>query len=62
MQIWVLKLICMEYTNQEIADKLFVSKRTVEGHRKRLLAKTGALSPKKRALKKLLERPVARVV
>lgn len=38
----VLRLICQEFTSQEIADKLFISKRTVEGHRNRLLEKIGA--------------------
>lgn len=38
----VLKLICSEYTNQEIAQKLFISKRTVESHRQRILDKVGA--------------------
>jgi DNA-binding NarL/FixJ family response regulator len=37
----VLKLICQELTNQEIADQLFVSVRTIEGHRNNLLLKTG---------------------
>lgn len=36
----VLHLICAGLTNAEIADKLFISKRTVEGHRKNLLEKT----------------------
>jgi DNA-binding NarL/FixJ family response regulator len=36
----VLKLICQGYTNAEIADKLFISPRTVEGHRGSLLRKT----------------------
>lgn len=40
-EIEVLQLICAEYTNQEIADKLFLSKRTVESHRQRLLEKIG---------------------
>ncbi|MDC8004754.1 response regulator transcription factor [Aureisphaera galaxeae] len=35
----VLELICHQYTSQEIADKLFISKRTVEVHRKNLLDK-----------------------
>lgn len=37
----VLELICMEMTNSEIADKLCLSARTVEGHRNNLLTKTG---------------------
>jgi DNA-binding NarL/FixJ family response regulator len=38
----VLHLICREFTTQEIADKLFLSVRTVDGHRNNLLQKTGA--------------------
>lgn len=38
----VLKLIMEEYTNQEIADKMFISVRTVDAHRRNLLEKTGA--------------------
>lgn len=41
-EIDVLKLICEEHTNQVIGDKLFISKRTVEGHRQRILEKVGA--------------------
>lgn len=37
----VLKLICEEYSNVEIAEKLFISPRTVDGHRNNLLLKTG---------------------
>lgn len=37
----VLELICLQKTSQEIADTLFISKRTVEVHRKNLLEKTG---------------------
>lgn len=37
----VLELICREYSNAEIASKLFISIRTAEGHRNNLLAKTG---------------------
>lgn len=35
----ILQLICEQYTAQEIADKLFISRRTVEGHRNNLLTK-----------------------
>lgn len=35
----ILKLIAAEHTNQEIADKLFLSQRTVESHRYSLLQK-----------------------
>jgi len=38
-EIEILKLICKEYTNKEIADKLRISSRTVEGHRKSILEK-----------------------
>lgn len=38
----VLELICKELTTAEIADKIFLSPRTVEGYRNRLLDKTGA--------------------
>lgn len=38
----ILKLICLEYTNQEIGSKLFISKRTVENHRHKILEKIGA--------------------
>jgi len=37
----VLKLICKGQNTQQIADELFISYRTVEGHRKNLLLKTG---------------------
>lgn len=36
----VLQLICKEYNNAEIADQLFLSVRTVEGHRNNLIIKT----------------------
>jgi DNA-binding NarL/FixJ family response regulator len=36
----VLFLIAQGYTNAEIADKLFTSKRTIESHRKNLIDKT----------------------
>ncbi len=37
----ILQLIGEGYTNLEIADKLFISKRTVEGHRQNLIDKLG---------------------
>ncbi|QXP65389.1 MULTISPECIES: response regulator transcription factor [unclassified Polaribacter] len=39
-EIDVLELICDQCTTAEIADKLFISPRTVEGHRNNLLLKT----------------------
>ena len=41
-EIEVLKLVCKEYSNKEIADKLCISARTVEGHRLKLQEKTNA--------------------
>ncbi|MAT54301.1 MAG: DNA-binding response regulator [Saprospirales bacterium] len=38
----VLKLITREFTNQEIAEKLFISPRTVEVHKRNLIEKTGS--------------------
>ena len=38
----VLELILQEYSNQEIAEKLFISTRTVEVHKRNLIEKTGA--------------------
>jgi DNA-binding NarL/FixJ family response regulator len=40
-EVDVLKLICSEHTNQTIAEELFISKRTVEGHRQRIMDKIG---------------------
>jgi DNA-binding NarL/FixJ family response regulator len=37
----ILLLLCKEYTTAEIAEKLFLSSRTVEGHRNNLLTKIG---------------------
>ncbi|WP_428328132.1 response regulator [Mucilaginibacter sp.] len=39
-EIEVLRLVCKEYSNQEIADKICLSVRTVEGYRARLFEKT----------------------
>ncbi|MFW5974715.1 MAG: response regulator, partial [Bacteroidota bacterium] len=36
----ILKLIASEYTNEQIANKLFISERTVETHRKNIFTKT----------------------
>ncbi len=41
-ELEILNLICHEYTNHEISKKLFLSIRTVEGHRNNLLSKTGS--------------------
>lgn len=41
-ELEVLELIVKEHTNQEIADKLHISIRTVDAHRRNLLQKTGA--------------------
>jgi len=38
----VLRLLCKGLSNAEIAEKIFVSTRTVEGYRNKLLQKTGA--------------------
>lgn len=38
----VLHLICDQYTTKEIAEKLFLSPRTIEGHRNNLLLKTNS--------------------
>jgi len=40
-EIEILALIADGFTNIEIAEKLFTSKRTVEGHRLQMIAKTG---------------------
>ncbi|MBS7565034.1 response regulator transcription factor [Mucilaginibacter sp. Bleaf8] len=41
-EIEVLALIAEGFTNSEIAEKLFTSRRTIEGHRQNLIDKTGA--------------------
>lgn len=43
-EIEILSLIAREYSNGQIAEKLFISERTVETHRKNILAKTQAKS------------------
>lgn len=37
----VLELLCQQKTAQEIADTLYITRRTVEGHKNNLLSKTG---------------------
>lgn len=38
----ILQLVCAQYTAEEIAEKLFISVKTVNGHRNNLLQKTGS--------------------
>jgi two-component system response regulator NreC len=40
-EVEVLKLVCKEFSNAEIAQKLFLSVSTVETHRKNLISKLG---------------------
>jgi len=40
-EIEVLRMVCREYSNAEIAEKLYLSVSTVETHRKNLIAKLG---------------------
>ena len=39
-ELEVLELVCKGYTSQEIADKIFISKKTVEVHRTNIFQKT----------------------
>lgn len=39
-ELEILKLVCEEFTTADIAEKLFISPRTVETHRKNILEKT----------------------
>jgi len=41
-ELEVLQMIVKEHTNLEIAEKLYISPRTVDAHRRNLLQKTGA--------------------
>ncbi|MBC8085338.1 MAG: response regulator transcription factor [Hymenobacter sp.] len=41
-EVEVLRLVVADYCNQEIADQLYLSVRTVESHRRALLQKAGA--------------------
>ena len=38
-EIEIISLICQEFTNKEIGEKLFLSQRTIEGHRLKILEK-----------------------
>jgi len=40
-ELEIVNLMCNEYTSKEIANKLFISPRTVDGHRNKILEKTG---------------------
>ena len=40
-ELEIVNLMCNEYTSKEIASKLFISPRTVDGHRNKILEKTG---------------------
>ncbi|MEP0265340.1 response regulator transcription factor [Dokdonia sp.] len=40
-ELEVLKLICLQLTAREIGERLFITQRTVEGHKNRILLKTG---------------------
>lgn len=40
-EIEILKLVCMEYSNAQIAEKLFLSVGTVDTHRKNIIQKLG---------------------
>ncbi len=41
-EIEILEYICKGFSNAEIAEKLFLSQRTIDGHKTRLFEKTGA--------------------
>lgn len=41
-EVEILELVCRQYTTEEIAEKLFISVKTVNGHRNNLLQKTGS--------------------
>jgi two-component system, NarL family, response regulator NreC len=58
----VLSLIAEGYTNQEIADQLFVGKRTIEGYRQSLMNRTGSRNTSnKYAVKTYLPQAFARI-
>ena len=39
-ELEIINLVCQEYTSEQIGQQLFISKRTVEGHKARLFEKT----------------------
>ncbi len=41
-ELEIMELICHQFTSEEIAEKLFISVKTVNGHRINILEKTGA--------------------
>ncbi|MBA2328782.1 MAG: response regulator transcription factor [Flavisolibacter sp.] len=41
-ELEIMRLICQEYSNKEIGEKLFISTRTVEGHRNKIQDKIKA--------------------
>lgn len=43
-EIEIIRMICAENTNKQIAEKLFLSRRTVEGHRLKIMDKLKAKS------------------
>jgi DNA-binding NarL/FixJ family response regulator len=40
-ELEIIQLICQEYTNKEVGEKLFLSVRTIEGYRLKILEKMG---------------------
>ncbi len=43
-EVEILILVCNEASNNEILEKLFISKRTVEGHKNKIFRKTKSKS------------------
>lgn len=44
-EIEIIRLICKQYSNHEIADKLNISVRTIEGYRERINKKAKVTNP-----------------
>ncbi len=57
-ELEVLTLICAELTTQQIGEKLFISERTVEGHRKNLCIKLNVKNTAGLVKKAILEKYV----